>query len=104
MRQHKRPGGANGQDYCSFVVDAEHDARAEQCTVGVCERGEIVVVSVPKALRGHTHALTVHLPNNGLDNNLVAVNAQLLDGVFNVVSQLLGQELGLLVIVDFLIR
>ena len=87
----------------SFIVNAEHDSGAEEGTVSICERSIVVIVGVPETFRGNAHSLSVDLANNGLNDDFIAVNAQLFHRVLNIVCELLCQELGLLVVIDFLI-
>ena len=79
--------------WCSFVVDAEHDACAEEGVILISEWGPVVIVIVPKALGCNSHALSGDLPDDSLDDDLVGGDVECLDLHFYLVGNCLRHQL-----------
>ena len=58
----------------SFVVNAEHDTRAEEGVIGVRKGSVIIVLVVPEAFARNPHTLSLDLADNRLDDDLVRRN------------------------------
>ena len=83
----------------SFVVDAEDDTRAEKGVILISERGPVVVLVVPQALRCDSYALSGDLADDCLHDDLVRGDVEGLDLHLYLVGDQLSHHLGSRVLV-----
>ena len=86
----------------SLLVDAEDHTSAEKGSISEGEGGIVIISLVPQALGCDTHALSCNLTNNGLNDDFVGGDRQLLHSGLNLADDSLNPGLSLNLIVLFI--